>query len=342
MKMARLKLITISVLLIVLFFCFIRISSLRRHNTVTYSNKLKRDSSASGFPQPRLQKKSKPVHQIHKDVPIKLKGAHDLVIKNKDIQGGSAPCITLIDCYNIKIINNTIANSSEPGISLYNCSNIVVERNFFSKLSTGIYAENSDAGGIVVRHNSFLNMLGPFPRGQCIQFNNINGPGNSISYNKCKNIAGESYPEDAISLYKSNGTPDSPIIIESNQIKGGGPSKSGGGIMLGDSGGSNQTAINNILVDPGQYGIAISGGNNNSIIGNYIYGRAQQFTNVGVYVAGYNGQVCTNSTVKLNMVNFHNYLGKANNSWIGPNTLIPSGWSSNFWGANINSGILPY
>jgi len=34
----------------------------------------------------------------------------------------------------------------------------------------------------------------------------------------------------------------------------------GGGIMLGDGGGSNIVAKNNILVDPGQYGMAVSGG----------------------------------------------------------------------------------
>jgi parallel beta-helix repeat protein len=247
-----------------------------------------------------------------------LKGAHDLVIMNKSIKGGSDVCITLIDCYNIKIINCKLTNSSEPGIYIYNCNNIVVQESFFSNVSTGIYAENSFKGGIKVTHNRFINMQGPFPRGQCIQFNNIN-------------ILGESYPEDAISLYKSNGTPDSPIIVSNNYIKGGGPSKSGGGIMLGDSGGSNQTAINNILVDPGQYGIAISGGDNNAIIENYIYARAQHFTNVGIYVAGYNGEACTNSTVKSNKVNFMNNLGRANNSWIGPNTAIPSGWDTNFW-----------
>jgi hypothetical protein len=216
----------------------------------------------------------------------------------------------------------------------------VIQKNFFSNVSTGVYAENSFKGGIAVTRNRFVNMLGPFPRGQCVQFNNVNGPGNLISYNRCENNFGESYPEDAISLYKSNGTVNSPIVVESNYIKGGGPSKSGGGIMLGDSGGSNQTAINNILVDPGQYGIAISGGDNNSIIGNYIYARARQFTNVGIYVAGYNGQTCTNSSVKLNKVNFMNSVGKANNSWVGPNASMPSGWDTNFWGAEISPDTL--
>lgn len=306
------------------------------------NTQLKQVPETSGLRHQKAEKKGKPSHSAGNNSPMLIKGAHDLVISNKNIKGGTDACITLIDCYNIKIINCKLTNSSEPGIYIYNSNNVVVQENFFSNVSTGVYVENSFKGGIKVSHNRFINMLGPFPRGQCIQFNNVNGSGNLISYNICQNISGQSYPEDAISLYKSNGTPDSPIVVANNQIKGGGPSKSGGGIMLGDSGGSNQTAINNILVDPGQYGIAISGGDNNSIIGNYIYARAQHFTNVGIYVAGYNGQTCTNITVKSNKVNFMNNLGKANNSWIGPNTSMPSGWDANFWGAELTPDILSY
>lgn len=272
---------------------------------------------------------------------IRLNGAHDLIITGKNISGGSSADIILYNCYNIKIIHNKLLSSSGPGISLYNCHSITIQNNYFTDVSTGVYAENGDKGNIVVDHNQFLNMQGPYPRGQCVQFNNINGPGNEISYNHCENVLGKSNPEDAINLYKSNGTPNNPILVKNNWIRGGGPSKSGGGIMLGDNGGSYQTAINNILVNPGQYGIAISGGNGNAIIKNFIYSRAQQFTNVGIYVAGYNGAVCTNSTVMENKVNYFNNMQKPNHSWIGPNASKPMGWETNIWGANIGNNLLP-
>lgn len=272
--------------------------------------------------------------------PIVLNGAHDIVISHKVIIGGEAPCIRLDNCYNIHITLNKLWHSKKVGLLLYNCRNIRVDHNFLYDVSTGVYAEKSKKGGIKVEYNQFLNMQGPFPRGQFVQFNAINGTGNSISYNKGENIFGKSYPEDAISLFKSNGTPNSPILIKGNWIRGGGPSKTGGGIMLGDNGGSYLIAIENILVDPGQYGIAISGGDHNSIIGNSIYARSQFFTNVGLYVAGF-GVNCTNSTVAFNKVHYLNSKQFENNFWLGPNADKPRQWETNHWQAPINDAILP-
>ncbi len=272
---------------------------------------------------------------------ISLNGVHDLTIAGKSIAGGSAPAINLSNCYNITITRNMLYNSAGVGIHLYNCENITVDHNYFNNVSTGVYAEKVNKGGIIVDRNQFLNMQGPFPRGQCIQFNEVNGPGNEITYNRCENISGQSNPEDAISLYKCNGTVESPIIVKGNWIRGGGPSRSGGGIMLGDSGGSYQTASDNILVDPGQYGIAISGGDHNAIINNSIYGRPQPFTNVGLYVAGFNGYVCTNSTVARNKVRYFSSKHNENDAWIGEGTPKPAGWETNHWGANIDPSILP-
>ncbi|MDO3643693.1 right-handed parallel beta-helix repeat-containing protein [Mucilaginibacter sp. L3T2-6] len=275
----------------------------------------------------------------HKSKVIRLYGAHDLTIANQNIAGGRVSCIVLYNCYNIKILHNKLTSSSETGISLYGCYNIDIRFNYFANVSTGVYAVDIRRGRIVVNNNSFLNMQGPYPRGQCVQFDKVNGAGNEICFNKCENIAGKSNPEDAISLYKSNGTAESAIMVEGNRIRGGGPSKSGGGIMLGDSGGSYQIALKNILVDPGQYGIAISGGDRNAVVGNYIFGRPQRFTNVGIYVAGYNGAKCTNSTVEHNKVNYFNNQQKPNHSWIGPNTSMPSGWETNIWGAPIGPDV---
>jgi len=272
---------------------------------------------------------------------ISLNGAHDVIISGKSIAGGSGPAISLYNCYHVRITGNKLFNSTGEGIHLYDCQNITIDHNFFTKVSTGVYAERSVNGGIVVDHNQFLNMQGPYPRGQCVQFNSINGPGNEIADNRCENIAGISNPEDGISIYKCKGTAESPILIKGNWIRGGGPSSSGGGIMLGDNGGSYQTAEENKLVDPGQYGIAISGGDHNAIINNFVYARSQPFTNVGLYVAGYNGSVCTYITVARNRVRYFDHNHHQNNAWIGPGTSTPAGWETNSLGANIGADILP-
>ncbi|MCJ8211020.1 PA14 domain-containing protein [Mucilaginibacter sp. RS28] len=273
---------------------------------------------------------------------VTLRNVHDMTISGKAIAGGNQPAISLIDCYNIRITNCKLYNSSDVGVYLHNCRNITVDYNFFTNVSTGVYVDQAVQGGIVVNNNQFLNMKGPFPRGQFVQFNNVNGSGNSISYNKGENVFGASNPEDGISLYQSNGTPSSPITVNGNWIRGGGPSASGGGIMLGDLGGSNQVAMNNILVNPGQYGMAIAGGSNNQLINNVIFGKQQYFTNVGIYVNSIGGHKVSNSKVKGNKVKFYNSNNYLNPVWLSNNADKPDGWDTdNKWGDGADASILP-
>lgn len=272
---------------------------------------------------------------------INLNGQHDITISGKLFSGGTVPLISLSNCYNIHITGNKLANSTAVGIYLYQCKNITIDNNFFTNVSSGVYAEQTTAGGIVVNTNQFLNMKGPFPRGQFVQFNNVKGAGSSISYNRGENILGQSYPEDGISLYQSAGTASSPVVITGNWIRGGGPSSSGGGIMLGDNGGSYLTATNNVLVDPGEYGMAIAGGDHNSIMNNSIYGKQQYFTNVGLYVNDINGYKTTNCTISGNKVRFYNKVNYQNNAWISPVSTKPAGWDTNIFGADLSAAILP-
>jgi parallel beta-helix repeat protein len=271
---------------------------------------------------------------------INLSNVHDITISKKSIAGGNAPCITLYNCYNITIIGNKLHNSADVGVYLRQCHNIVITDNFIVKVSTGVYADHCHGGGIQVNGNQFLNMGGPMPRGQCVQFNNVDGANNAINSNICENISGESHPEDAISLYQSNGVAGSPITIYYNHIRGGGPSTTGGGIMLGDSGGSYETAYANKLVNPGQYGIAISGGGHNTVTNNYIYSKSQWFTNIGVYVQSIGSKV-SSATVSCNRVLFYDKRGVENDKWLGPGTQRPSGWDSNILGATLSAAILP-
>jgi parallel beta-helix repeat protein len=235
-------------------------------------------------------------------------------LKNKTIFGINEP-IVLSKCDSIIILNCIISGpANQRGIYLYQCSNITIIDCSFTNLSAGVSVDHCN-GSIVVSNCTFKNMMGPFPAGQAVQFNNFNGSGGVISNNLILNYPLQSNPEDAINLYQSNGTEDSPILITGNRIRGGGPSKSGGGIMLGDSGGSWQVAQNNTLVNPGQYGMAISGGANMSLLNNIIYGKQQSFTNVGLYVKDY--APIMNPTVRGNRVNFINKDGVQNNSWFG-------------------------
>jgi hypothetical protein len=271
--------------------------------------------------------------------PLTYNGVKNITISGDSINGGTVPCISLINCTNIRITHCKLINSKTLGISISGCTSIRIDSNFVGNVSTGVYAVDSKS--IQVFYNQMRNMQGPFPRGAFVQFDNVSGTYNRVSYNKLENILGQSYPEDAISMYKSNGLVTDKIYIQNNWIRGGGPSKSGGGIMLGDNGGSYQVATNNILVNPGQYGMAVSGGTHMQISNNEIYAKAQSFTNVGLYYWNQSGLSSSDITISSNKVNFTSGTYGINNSYIGPGNATPTGWSTNTWNAKISSTILP-
>jgi parallel beta helix pectate lyase-like protein len=265
---------------------------------------------------------------------ITLNGGHDMVIS-----GIITPSITLNNCYNITIKNCKIGPNKLTGIQTDACSNIHIDSCYITQVSTGVYALNSQ--GVSVTNCQALNMQGPFPKGAFVQFDGCSGGGNRVNYNKFQNIFGQSLPEDAISMYKSSGLDSDPIQIFGNWIRGGGPSLTGGGIMLGDQGGSDIIAEGNKLVDPGQYGMAVSGGTNMTIVGNSIYAKAQSFTNVGLYYWNQSGQPSSNVTIGGNRVNFTSGKYGINNTFLAPGNTTPTGWDTNILNAAIGESLLP-
>jgi hypothetical protein len=195
--------------------------------------------------------------------------------------------------------------------------------------------------GIKVIYNDVKNVLGPMPRGQMVQFGNVSGTGNIISYNVGENIVGESHPEDEISLYMSNGTEEDPIQVVGNWIRGGGPSNSGGGIMTGDKGGSYILVKDNILINPGQYGITISSGNNIIIRNNKIFSDKRPFSNVGLSAYKQYPIDCFSNSIMNNEVNFTNNKGVLNNIWNAGNCGIIKGWKTNYYNPDLKASILP-
>jgi hypothetical protein len=206
-------------------------------------------------------------------------------------------------------------------------------------IDSGVVADGCT--GVKVINNDVKNVMGPMPRGQMVQFGNVTGGGNSISYNVVENIQGQSFPEDAISLYMSNGTPTDPIQVVGNWIRGGGPSTSGGGIMTGDMGGSNILVKDNILVNPGQYGITISSGQNITIENNMIFSEKKPYSNIGLSAyKQYDIETCAN-TIMNNQVNFTNKDGVLNCLWDAGNCGVITGWETNKHNTNLTAAILP-
>ncbi|MBO9563520.1 MAG: right-handed parallel beta-helix repeat-containing protein [Niastella sp.] len=271
--------------------------------------------------------------------PATYNGNAPSIISGRRISNANGACLTLNNCHNITISNCILGGASAPAIVLEGCTNIMIINCLFKDMNNGVYALNSQ--GIKVNYNQFQNVHHGNSRGQFVQFNNVSGAGNEVMYNVGENIPGNSSPEDLINMYKSSGTVSSPILIKGNKLRGGGPSGSGGGIMTGDDGGSYITVEDNILVDPGQYGIAIASGTHIKLLSNKVYGRQQSFTNIGLYVWNQYAAACSTNTVEYNVINFTNNGGTLNPAWDAGNCGPVAGWNNNTWNAPISDTILP-
>ena len=171
-------------------------------------------------------------------------------------------------------------------IRLNNIENITITDNFITRVTSGILHTDC-TGPVLIRDNSGVNIGRNF-----IQLDKCQGSNIEISYNAMERVGdylrGEANDVvDWISLYKSSGTPESPIIVKFNRARGHGNDKYGSFIMLGDGGGANQVAMGNVGVNPGQVGIGIAGGQNITVIENTLYSREWEFSNVAFYSANY-------------------------------------------------------
>jgi len=282
---------------------------------------------------------------LEPSAPLVIENQQDVQIAYKRIQNPNGDCVVVNAGANVVVENSYIGPCKGKAVSVSNSRNVTVRHNYIKLASSGLYAYQSS--GIRFHNNKVRDVLGPRPRGQMVQFNNVTGAGNAIYLNVALNNPGASQPEDVVSLYLSHGTAASPISVRENYIRGGGPSTSGGGIMLGDNGGSFLTADKNILVDPGQYGMAVAGGTDMKITNNRIFARQQGFTNVGIYAWNQKAASCDRIEVRANTVGFTNRNGANSAYWNGGNCgaialtgnnfnagyeipAIPQGWGPNW------------
>lgn len=285
---------------------------------------------------------AQPKHK--KSPPLAISNKNNLVISGYSINGGAVDCIHLWNCNNVRITRCKLQNSKQLGIELWNCKNVVIEDCYISNVKAGVVAYSSTT--IKVNKNHFLNMNGPFPSGNFVQFNNVSGGGNQINYNKCVDIAGEAeHPQDGLSVYKSNGLPGDSIQVIGNWIKGGQViNDSGGGaaIVLGDVGGSYQVARDNVVVNGGYVGIQVQGGSHIKMDHNTIYSSKTDYSNCGLVYGNYSGQPSTDVEISYNKVRYFDRKGNEDDAWWDPKTVTkPIGWETNILKADIDEKILP-
>jgi hypothetical protein len=229
----------------------------------------------------------------------------NIVIENSEIGPCKDEGIYIDSSENITIRDTYIHDTTGVGIRTYRAERIHVTSNQIERVASGVYAGNSKQ--VDVNNNYILNVRGPYPRGQIVQFAYVNGPGNRINNNIGINEIGESYAEDTINLYRSSGAPNDYIQVNGNILVGGGPSKSGGGILLGDNESAYAIADGNILVNPGATGIKIASGHHLILTNNKVFSDRKKFTNTAVpigYQAKTQDMICHSLEVSNNEITF--------------------------------------
>ncbi len=258
-----------------------------------------------------------------------IDGMNGVVINSKQFTNPQGNCIRISNSTNIIIQNSIIKNCGGEGIAIFNSSNITILTNHIEEARTGVYAQDSKV--IRVEHNTFKNAKGPFPGGHFVQLLRVSSGGNRINSNRGINVRGQSNPEDMINLFRSCGTALDPIQVIGNTLEGGGPSKTGSGIVTGDAGGCYIRVKDNVLTNPGNVGIAIAGGTNIEVINNTVYSLQTDVSNVGIYVWNQASSECHSHTVRDNMVNWTNKEGTRNPAWNAGNCGPVTGWEMNQW-----------
>jgi len=268
--------------------------------------------------------------------PIVKNGVSNITISGLQISNTSGSCITLVNCSNITIQNCKLGPSSSIAVDLNNCTNITVTNCSMANVASGLHAYMGS--GISFIYNDVQNVVGPYPRGQMAQFDNVSGTGNRINFNSCDNISGQSNPEDLINIYMSNGTVNDPIQANGNWLRGGGPSLTGGGMLVGDNGGSYQIVENNICVNTGHEGIQIAGGHCITIRNNKVYSQLTSVSGVGVVVAMEPIAPCS---VQNNQINWTRADGLVKNLYNAAASGVVSDWGTNTYDPTLNASILP-
>lgn len=230
--------------------------------------------------------------------------------------------------------------TAHEAIFLYQCSNVTIRRCAFVGTQTGIRA--LECSNVTVEDCYCLNTTGPGLFSNFVQFDKVNG--GLVRFNAIEHVLPDTTSQDTINIFKS-----SDVTVSYNQIKGHGTSAAGGGILLGDGGTAlsfNNIAEYNILVNPGQYGIAIAGGTGHTMRYNQIYGEAFANSNVGMYVwdqyatPGFGSHIVTG-----NRINYRNASNVDNGFWGGGDaskyTLSGNSFSDSTLTAAIYTAIAP-
>ena len=262
--------------------------------------------------------------------------------------GASTPAITIPSgVHDVHITKCWLGNSTHPQGVIYvnsTCYNITIDTCY---ITTGIRGINvvQATNNIVIKYNRITlisdNSAHTNGGGSHVQLNNCNGTGIEIAYNDCYTpvIISKTDPNtanlgvgDILSIYQSNGTSGSYILVHDNCIEGGSSNLGGyAGFIGGDVGGSFQNFYNNKIKNGGFAGFQIVGGHDIIANNNLVYGDQLSY-NMQAITFGYFGGTPNppyNITCGGNKTNNIDKYGNAYSWFISGGLSQPTGWTTN-------------
>jgi len=257
---------------------------------------------------------------INDSAPLTL-GPQDtgLVLSRVKITNPDGVCVKISGAKNVTIKDSLFVNC-KIGVFADEATDIAIVGNRFEDVGSAVKIWHTK-GGVRVSYNEYRNIGVIAQKGGAnfVELNRVSGSAISVNNNvgECVLELGCD-PEDLVSIFKSEGSEDSPIEVVGNRFRGRGFSESGSGIVAGDYGGGYIAIRNNILINPGQVGIAIAGGHDISIEGNTLYHDADPrlVSSAPILVGKWGGEdKCYGHKLVNNHSNWYSSRGKERIAW---------------------------
>ena len=261
---------------------------------------------------------------------------------------GDKPAITIPEgVHDVVVEDNEIGPCKADVVGVYagrGATNITVRYNLIHGVASGFWADHA-VNPVVFEYNTVYDVLGPFPRGQMVQYDGVSGgTGQSRIVGNVSDWFAKTGPtkyEDHINTYMSSGTPAYPILIQGNKLRGG-DSGSGSAICIGDQGGRYYRVLDNVVVAVPNVGIAMAGGGNFTVERNRVWNVSTGAlkgtkTNVGAYLWNVNTAALRDNRVIAADCDGSGNCGVPHMAfWYGPGDTAPGETNSNVTESNNN------
>jgi hypothetical protein len=293
----------------------------------------------------RLRVETSPMAGLVPVPPLVVDGEEEVVIQGVRVVNPEGPCVIIGNAARVVLRDSDIGPCRGSAIWVWRSHEVVIANSFIHTERSGDEALNGGLGvfvqggsevliqgnrfllnesGVYVREgardvrvigNYLANPLGPFPRGQHVQFDGVQDGEISDNYGVAER--GASRQEDAINLFRSQR-----VRVAGNYLEGGDATHGCGIITDGGQGQDRGHVIEgNVIIRTGQCGIGIAGGTDHVVRGNRVLDTSIPggAGNTGIYVWNQYPGACHGHLLEGNIVSNRRPDGSFSDFWDGQN-----------------------